>query len=55
MEWVQVSKDEFFDKIGHMNVHPRHEGPWPYTSYFETPDRRVKGKIEKGNYYLPRP
>lgn len=41
----QVSKDEFFAKMNPLDVHPRIQGRYPYTSLWELQySRRVIGK-----------
>jgi hypothetical protein len=44
----EVTQKEFFDKICSMtiDVHPRCEGNWPYTSIFEDRSRVEHGRIE---------
>lgn len=48
----EVTKDEFYKAIGPLDVHPRIQGPYPYTSVFLTPQRHEVGRIvsayEKG-------
>jgi hypothetical protein len=31
----QVSRDEFYEAMGPLNVHPCPVGPWPYTSLWK--------------------
>ena len=59
----QVTKAEFFGRIGPLDAVSRPVGPWPYTTIFETRDRRPLGWIVKTipdgkalpvpAYYLP--
>ena len=59
----EVTRKEFFEAIGKLDVHPHPEGKWPYTSYFKTPSGQVRGAIEdhlpedsgltKSRYHLP--
>lgn len=49
----QVSKDVFYATVGRLNVHPHswiNEG-WPYVSIFQTPNREVKGIVDKDRSY----
>jgi hypothetical protein len=45
MALVEVTKAEFYDKIGPMNVHPRSERD---VTYWETPNRALVGKSTPG-------
>lgn len=42
---TEVCNTEFYRVIGALNVHPRLEGEYPYTSHFETPGRVRRGVI----------
>lgn len=49
-DFVEVTREEFFAKIGPMDVHPYPEGPLPYTSYWHTRDRQLVGKSSGVEY-----
>jgi len=34
--WHEVTKDEFYRRIGSMDATPYPTGAWPYTSYWKT-------------------
>lgn len=44
-KFVTVTRDEFFAKIGPLDVHPR---PFPECSLWETPSREVLGRTVPG-------
>ena len=48
--WHEVSKDEFFRRIGDMDVTPYPIGDWPYTSHWKT---RRGDVVAKTVDYLP--
>ncbi len=48
--WHEVSKDEFFRRIGDMDVTPYPIGDWPYTSNWKT---RMGDVVAKTVDYLP--
>ena len=38
IDWRKVSKEEFFDSVKELNVHPEiQQGKFPYTSLWKTP------------------
>lgn len=53
--WRETTQKEFFAVIGPLDVHPRVEGSWPYTAFFEDKARRVHGKTtgHPTRYFLP--
>ena len=45
MKMREVSKDEFFNTVGQLDVHPRPVGRYPYTSEWEMRHtRELKGR-----------
>jgi hypothetical protein len=44
-DWREVSRDEFFEVINKLDVHPTPIGRYPYTSLFKMRDGRVVAKI----------
>jgi len=41
----QVSKDEFFKRVGGLNCHPQIQGNWPYTSLWKMIGYQDTGKV----------
>lgn len=61
-QWRQVAAKQFFEAIGHGDVHPQIQpGPFPYTSLWKTKEGRVVGKstgereggLIKQSWFLP--
>lgn len=51
---TEVSKDDFYEAIGKLNVHPQIVGKYPYTSIFKDPGGVEHGRIDaEGRYFLP--
>lgn len=44
MNWVEVTRKEFFQKIGKLDVHPSIVGSYPYTAIWKTPSGVERGK-----------
>jgi len=41
----KVTTEEFYRKIGPLNVHPQIQGSWPYTSLWKLIDHRENGRV----------
>ncbi len=41
----KVTSEEFYRKVGHLNVHPQIQGSWPYTSLWKLQGYQDAGRV----------